>query len=177
MLQNVLFVLGAAASGKSRFAERAVIATHLRPVYVATAEARDAEMAAKIARHRTERGPGWRTIESPRDIVGPLRAAGETDALLVDCLTLWLTNVLLAGDDVEVAADELLGALRLTGAFVALVSNEVGAGIVPADALSRRFREAQGRLNAAVAAEAGTAVLVAAGLPLVLKGTMPRGIA
>jgi len=169
-LPRLTLVLGGARSGKSRFAEGLV--TALRPpwVYVATGEARDAEMAERIAHHQGRRGRDWVTREVPVDLAEAL-ASQEADArpVLIDCLTLWLSNVMLAGRDVDAEQDRLLEALTRPGGPVVAVSNEVGLGIVPDNALARTFRDAQGRLNAAVAQAADRVVLMAAGLPLVLK--------
>lgn len=140
--------------------------------YVATAEAWDDEMRARIARHREERGPGWRTVEAPRDLAGALGRVSAEEAVLVDCATLWLSNRMLAGDDLAAAEAGLLTALAACPAPVVVVSNEVGFGIVPETPLGRRFREAQGRLNQTLAAQADLVALVAAGLPLVLKGSL-----
>jgi adenosylcobinamide kinase/adenosylcobinamide-phosphate guanylyltransferase len=164
-------VLGGARSGKSALAERLVRETGGRRVYIATAEAWDGEMAERIARHRADRGDGWRTVDAPLDLPAALAAeAVAGQAVLVDCLTLWLTNVMLAGRDVEAAAAALEAAVSAAAGPVAMVSNEVGLGIVPDNALARRFRDAQGRLNQRLAARADLVVFVAAGLPMVLKG-------
>ena len=164
------FVVGGAASGKSAHAESLVLGAGGTPVYIATAEAHDAEMAAKIAAHREARaGRGWRTVEAPLDVAEVLKAATGGEVVLLDCATLWLTNVMLAGRDVEAEADRLLDALSACAAPVVVVSNEVGAGIVPETSLGRRFRAAQGRLNQRLAAAADHVVTVIAGLPLVLK--------
>lgn len=166
---TVTLVLGGARSGKSRHAES--LCTGERH-YVATAQAFDDEMRDRIAKHRTDRGAGWVTHEAPLGLLETLRkidAPGR--AILVDCLTLWLSNVLLAGSDCQTHAEALVAALPELRSDVVLVSNEVGMGIVPENALARRFRDAQGFLNQRVAAAADRVVLVAAGLPLVLKGT------
>ena len=165
------FALGGARSGKSAWAERLARATGAEKVYVATAEAGDAEMVERIARHRADRGEGWRTVEEPRDIVSLLLAEDRPDrVILVDCLTLWLTNRLLDGADVAADAAALVGALGRMEARVVLVSNEVGLGLVPETPLGRAFRDAQGRLNQRVAEVCDLVAFVAAGLPLVLKG-------
>jgi len=164
----VTLVLGGARSGKSALGERLTLAAGRPPVYVATAEAWDDEMRARIALHRAQRdGQGWRTIEAP---ISMPRALGETPGpVLVDCLTLWLTNLMLGEHDIEAATAALLAALDRP-ALTVLVANEVGLGIVPDNALARRFRDAAGRLNQTIAARADTVVFTAAGLPLVLKG-------
>lgn len=140
-------------------------------MFCATAgEAGDAEMAARIARHRRERDARWRTVEAPLALAATLVEVARPDAIvLVDCLTLWLTNVMLGGEDVEAAGAALVGGLPALGGPVVFVSNEVGSSIVPDNALARRFRDAQGRLNQAMAAACDAVVLVVAGLPLVLK--------
>lgn len=163
--------LGGARSGKSALAERLARATGADKVYVATAEAGDAEMAERIARHRADRGEGWRIVEEPRDIVSRLLEEDRLDrVILIDCLTLWLTNRLLDGADVAADAAALTEALGRMRARVVLVSNEVGLGLVPDTPLGRAFRDAQGRLNQRVAEVCDLVVFVAAGLPLVLKG-------
>ncbi|MBS3936731.1 MAG: bifunctional adenosylcobinamide kinase/adenosylcobinamide-phosphate guanylyltransferase [Sulfuritalea sp.] len=165
-------VIGGARSGKSGYAERQALATGLRVTYLATAQALDAEMAERIAHHRARRPTGWRSIEEPVALAAALaRAAAPDTCLLVDCLTLWLTNVLLAGREAEI--DGLLEALPALPGHVILVSNEVGWCIVPSTALARRFRDEQGRLNQRIAALADNVTLVAAGLPLTLKHTPP----
>jgi len=139
-------------------------------VYVATAEAHDREMAVRIAEHRRRRDEGWRTVEAPLDLPGAVAVHGsDGQAVLIDCLTLWLTNVMLAGRDLVTEQQRLVTALHDADGPVVVVSNEVGFGIVPDNALARKFRDAQGRLNMQVAAIADRAVLIAAGLPLILK--------
>ena len=164
---GVSLVLGGARSGKSRFAEGLLAGQGAR-VYLATAEVGDAEMAARIERHRENRGAGWQVVEAPLDIVPAIAAAGK-DSLLLDCLTLWLSNLMAAGRDVEKATEELCGALGKTRAPVVLVSNEVGLGIVPDNTLAREFRDHAGRLNQRVAVAADRVYFIAAGLPLILK--------
>lgn len=168
-------VVGGARSGKSSLAERLVRASGLPRTYIATAEAWDDEMADRIARHRDDRGADWRTVEAPRDLAGALAGAGG--AVLIDCATLWLTNVMLAGADVGVEVAGLLAALAAHPGPVVVVSNEVGWGIVPENALARAFRDEQGRLNQQIAAAADLVVGVMAGLPMVLKGRLPEGLA
>ncbi|HEU0223597.1 MAG TPA: bifunctional adenosylcobinamide kinase/adenosylcobinamide-phosphate guanylyltransferase [Paracoccaceae bacterium] len=169
---RLALVLGGARSGKSRFAEGLVQATGLGLCYVATAEARDAEMEERITRHRARRGDAWRTVEAPLEPGGAVTRAGTREAVLVDCLTLWLANLMLAGRDPEAEAEALAGILRTARGPVALVSNEVGLGLVPETPLGRAFRDAQGILNQRMAAEADLVVFMAAGLPLVLKGRL-----
>jgi adenosylcobinamide kinase / adenosylcobinamide-phosphate guanylyltransferase len=162
--------LGGARSGKSSAAERLAQATGARKTYIATAEARDAEMVARIARHRAERGDGWETVEAPRDLLGALRAAdGEGRVIVVDCLTLWLSNRMLDGADPEADAEALCATLADMRAQIVCVSNEVGMGLVPDTPLGRAFRDAQGRLNQRVAAVCDLVLFMAAGLPLTLK--------
>lgn len=170
MAGPLILVIGGAASGKSEFAETLVCGLGETRLYLATAEAGDDEMAAKIATHAARRGAGWRVVEAPLD---PAPALRGPHPVLFDCATMWLTNHLMAGSDLELAREALLEALTASPAPVAVVTNEVGQGIVPADALTRRFREAQGRLNIALAARADCVVQVVAGLPNVLKGQLP----
>jgi adenosylcobinamide kinase/adenosylcobinamide-phosphate guanylyltransferase len=167
---RLTLVLGGARSGKSRYAESLVTALPAPWIYVATAEARDAEMTQRIAAHQARRGAGWRTLETPRDVVGALTAHGTTP-LLVDCLTLWLANAVLASADVDAEIERLEAALTQAAAPIVLVANEVGFGIVPDNALGRRFRDLQGLLNQRIAARADRVVLVVAGLPLTIKGS------
>ena len=170
---SISLVLGGARSGKSALAERLTLSAGAHPLYIATAEARDDEMRARIADHRTRRdGQGWETREAPLDLA-PVLAADPGRPALVDCLTLWLTNHLLAEHDLEAETAALLAALRGRPGPTVLVSNEVGLGIVPDNALARRFRDAAGRLNQRVAQVSDLVVFTAAGLPLVLKGTLP----
>ena len=168
--REITLVLGGARSGKSRHAEALVSARPPPWLYVATGEAGDDEMTARIAAHRARRGADWRTIEAPRDIAAVLAGAPGGSAMLVDCLTLWLSNLMLADADIDAEIDHLDDALTRAPVPLVLVSNEVGLGIVPDNALARRFRDAQGRLNQRVAARADRVVLMVAGLPLVVKG-------
>lgn len=147
-----------------------MLASGLAPVYVATAQALDGEMAERIARHRQARGPGWATIEEPLALPELVAAEARPDrALLVDCLTLWVTNLMLAGRGVDAEGDRLVAALAAVAGPAVLVGNEVGLGIVPLDAMSRAFVDHAGRLHQRVAAVAGRVRLMAAGLPLDLK--------
>ncbi|WP_420826250.1 bifunctional adenosylcobinamide kinase/adenosylcobinamide-phosphate guanylyltransferase [Shimia biformata] len=141
--------------------------------YLATAQSFDDEMTRKVAEHVAARGVGWITIETPFDLAGAVAQLPADSTALVDCATMWLTNHLLADHDIAAETARLLAALSDCKAEIIVVSNEVGAGIVPDNALSRRFREAQGKLNQQLAALSDRAALVAAGLPVVLKGTFP----
>jgi adenosylcobinamide kinase / adenosylcobinamide-phosphate guanylyltransferase len=168
---EVVLLLGGARSGKSRIAQaRAEAVAQAALVYIATGEARDSEMTERIARHREDRGPRWRTVEVPIELPEAIaRERGEGRVVLVDCLTLWLSNLLLGEQNVTSATDRLLGALENGDGGVLLVSNEVGLGIVPENALARRFRDEAGRLHQRVAAVADEVLLVAAGLAIKMK--------
>ncbi len=169
-LPPLTLVLGGARSGKSRHAECLIESAAGGGTYCATAAAGDAEMAARIAAHRARRGPFWRTVEEKLALAPVIAAEATPDRpLLIDCLTLWLSNLMLAGQPVGDDAAALCAALRLAAGPVVLVANEVGMGLVPETPLGRRFRDAAGRLNQQVAALADRVVFVAAGLPLVLK--------
>jgi adenosylcobinamide kinase / adenosylcobinamide-phosphate guanylyltransferase len=172
---ELTLVLGGARSGKSRYAE-SLIAALPSPwappfAYIATAEAGDDEMAERIAVHRARRGSSWETIEAPRDLVAAIQSSRHRP-VLVDCLTLWLSNLMLAGADIEVETAQLERVVAATGAPIVLVANEVGYGLVPDHPLGRRFRDLQGVLNQRIAASAARVVLVVAGLPLAVKGTL-----
>lgn len=169
-----VLVTGGARSGKSRYAEQLILESGLEPVYVATSAAWDGEMKARIGLHRARRGADWHTIEDKGGIGADLtdvlrREAVPGRALLVDCLTLWLTNLMMAGADLAAATQALCALVPNLPAPVVFVSNEVGLGIVPDNAMARQFRDAQGRLNQELAAVCSRVVFVAAGLPLVLK--------
>lgn len=166
-----LLVLGGARSGKSRYAQGRAEALGLAKIYVATGEAHDAEMAERIACHRADRGEDWTTIEAPLELAEAIAANAAPDrVLLVDCLTLWASNLMLAGRDIEAEAAGLVSAIAASHGPLILVSNEVGLGIVPDNALARRFRDVAGRINQQVARTVDEAVFIAAGLPLALKG-------
>lgn len=168
-LPPVTLVLGGARSGKSAYAER-LIAAAGGGLYLATATAGDAEMAERIRRHRDRRGEGWVTIEEPLEVLAALTSRCAADRpVLVDCLTLWLSNVMGAGRDAAAEIERLAAGLSGLAGPVVLVANEVGLGLVPATPLGRAFRDHAGRLNQAVAAVADRVVFVAAGLPLSLK--------
>jgi adenosylcobinamide kinase / adenosylcobinamide-phosphate guanylyltransferase len=173
MRNGFVLVLGGARSGKSAYAERLIAESGLEPIYVATAEAHDFEMAERIEAHRARRNPSWRTVEAPDRLEDALRAqTGEGRALLVDCLTLWLSNLMHGDGDTDARVEALVDIARTAPGLRVFVSNEVGLGLVPETPLGRRFRDAQGRLNQSVASAADRVVFMAAGLPLVLKGTI-----
>jgi adenosylcobinamide kinase/adenosylcobinamide-phosphate guanylyltransferase len=165
-----LLVLGGARSGKSAFALSLAEAAAPERLFLATGTADDAEMAARIARHRAERGAGWTTLEEPLALGQALGAeARPSRVVVVDCLTLWLANLTFAGRDPVAETARLCAAISALEGPAVFVTNEVGAGIVPETKLGRDFRDWQGRLNQAVARACQGVVLVAAGLPLVLK--------
>jgi adenosylcobinamide kinase / adenosylcobinamide-phosphate guanylyltransferase len=169
---TVTLILGGARSGKSRLAENLAAG---EKHYIATAQAFDEEMSERIAKHKAQRGEGWVTHEE--ELALPLKLAeidGNGRFILVDCLTLWLSNLILGELDWEGPATALTSVLAGIQADVVLVSNEVGLSVVPDNALGRRFRDAQGVLNQRVAGVADNVVFVAAGLPLVLKGRLPE---
>jgi adenosylcobinamide kinase/adenosylcobinamide-phosphate guanylyltransferase len=169
-LPPLTLVLGGARSGKSRYAERLVEGAARCATYCATAEAGDEEMAARIAEHRIRRGAFWHTIEAPLAVADTIAAEATPERpLLVDCMTLWLSNLMLTGADLDQEFATLRMALRDAAGPVVLVGNEVGLGLVPETPLGRRFRDAAGRLNQELAALADRVVFVAAGLPLILK--------
>ena len=169
-LPRLTLVLGGARSGKSRHAEQRIEAVG-GGWYVATAQAFDAEMTDRIAHHRARRGQVWQTLEEPLDLPGALdRLAGQDRPVLVDCLTLWVSNLLLADRDVAAAQTDLLVALARLPVPAVLIANETGLGIVPDHALARRFRDAAGLLNQAVAARAEQVEFLIAGLPMRVKG-------
>ena len=173
-LKNFSLILGGASSGKSSYAEKVVLESGRSPVYIATAQAFDAEMSAKIAAHRAARdGQGWTTVEEPRDLPPILAARTQEEAVLLDCATLWLTALVLEERDADAETAALLEAIHTCQAPVVVVSNELGMGVVPETALGRRFRQAQGALNARLAERADFVAVVMAGLPLALKGTPP----
>ena len=171
-LPPLTLVLGGARSGKSAYAESLVAGPGA--VYVATAQAIDDEMRDRIDRHRTRRREEWKTVEAPLDLSGALEAHARTasgSGVLVDCLTVWLGNLMHAGLAIDQEVRALLESLVVPAVPVVLVANEVGLGIVPENAMARAFRDHAGRLNQALAARADRVVLVTAGIPLVLKPT------
>jgi len=168
-LAPLTLVLGGARSGKSVYAE-ALLESHPAPIYLATAEAGDAEMKERIARHRARRGAHWSTIETSHHLAASLLAAQEPGRpILVDCLTLWLSNLMGARDPIEIEVERLLSALSGLASPVVFIANEVGLGIVPDTPLGRAFRDHAGILNQRLAKLCQRVVFIAAGLPLVLK--------
>jgi len=173
-MAGTIFITGGARSGKSRAAEELALRYGSPLGYIATGVAGDGEMAARIDRHRARRGPGWRTIEEPVDLAGAITANQEScKALLVDCVTLWLTNLLLKYGDAARALQEVQAFLPVVASLntpLILVSNEVGMGIVPDNALARSFRDLAGEANELLAAAADEVYVMFSGLPLKLKG-------
>ncbi len=166
-------ILGGARSGKSAYAQQRAIASNLPVCFIATAQAGDAEMQARIARHQAERPASWQTLEEPIRLSQVLQAIDQAQrCVVIDCLTLWMTNLLMLEDEAQLQAERqaLLQILPTLKAHIILVSNEVGQGIVPMNALSRRFVDESGWLHQGLATMADSVVLMAAGLPLKLKG-------
>lgn len=167
-------VLGGARSGKSRTAQNMAEAASVERIYIATAQALDNEMHERIAHHQAARSGAWQTREAPLALADAIHAeTAPSRVVLVDCLTLWLSNILLAGHDVDQEIDALITAIREAAGPLVLVSNEVGQGIVPATPLGRSFRDEQGRLNQRVAEACEAVIFVAAGCPLLLKPAAP----
>ena len=168
-------VLGGARSGKTGFAERLTIRLGQRPAYLATAETLDDEMRERVRTHRQKRPAHFATIEEPLRLANALREAAEThDAILVDCLTLWITNLIIANEPVAEAVDELIAALgEITRSRIIMVTNEVGLGIVPDNAMARLFRDLAGSTHQRIADICPDVYFVVAGLPMVLKGESP----
>lgn len=172
MSTRSVFVLGGAASGKSLWAEQWVEGTGLPMTYLATGQIFDAEVAARVEVHKNRRDARWTTVEEPLELGQVLADAAQGSVLLIDCATMWLSNHMMNESDLAQAQARFIAGLATTRAHWAVVSNEVGHGIVPDNAMARQFREAQGRLNIALAAQAENAVQIIAGLPQVLKGTL-----
>lgn len=173
---KVALVLGGARSGKSRYGLSLAESFPAPRLFLATGEARDGEMAARIAAHQEERGPGWETRETPLELPEAIgQGQGRYGAILVDCLTMWLANLMLretaTDDDLQAASRRLLALLEKLATPTIFISNEVGLGIVPESPLARRYRDSLGWLHQQVARAADLVVLVVAGLPLVLKGS------
>jgi adenosylcobinamide kinase/adenosylcobinamide-phosphate guanylyltransferase len=169
---SLTLVLGGARSGKSRYAEQMVMASAPPWIYIATAEPFDGEMRARIGEHKSRRGDDWQTVDAPTDLAGAIEDAPQDCTVLVDCLTLWLNNLMFRKIDIETAIGNLEAALAERDAPTVIVSNEVGFGIVPDNAEARRFRDLQGRLNQRIAAMAGRVVLMVAGIPMLVKGEL-----
>ncbi|TBR21515.1 MAG: bifunctional adenosylcobinamide kinase/adenosylcobinamide-phosphate guanylyltransferase [Candidatus Nitrosotenuis sp.] len=166
-------ITGGARSGKSAYALAMAEQSPGAKVFIATAEARDAEMRARIVKHKAERGPCWITVEEPLNVAEAVAAHGAAgNFIVIDCLTLWTSNLLEGADNAAFAkkADELAGAVAGVAAAVIVVTNEVGLGIVPGDPLSRAYRDRLGLVNARLAAVCGRVILMVAGLPLMIKG-------
>ena len=172
-MAHITLILGGARSGKSQHGEDLALGSGLDPVYIATAEAWDDEMRERIAAHQDRReGQGWRDVEAPLDLVGAIADNAATDrVLLVDCLTLWLSNLMHAEQDIPEASRFLREALAAAPSSVILISNEVGLGIVPENAMARRFQDLTGRLHQDLAGDADTVLLMVAGLPVVVKAS------
>jgi len=168
-IPHLTLVLGGARSGKSRHAESLIEALPGPWAYIATAQAWDEEMRTRIAEHRDRRSVDWLTLDAPLDLPGAIRGLPAGRPVLVDCLTLWLTNLILAEQETAAAGAAMIEACAQATAPVVLVSNEVGLGIVPDNALARRFRDEAGRLHQAVAARAGRVIFMVAGLPMQVK--------
>ena len=168
-IPHLTLVLGGARSGKSRHAEALIEALPPPWSYIATAQAWDDEMRARIAEHRARRPADWIAQDAPLDLPEAIRGLPAGRPVLVDCLTLWLTNLILAERDTAAAGSDLIAACAEASGPVVLVSNEVGLGIVPDNALARRFRDKAGRLHQAIAARAGRVVFMVAGLPMQVK--------
>ncbi|MCV9960849.1 bifunctional adenosylcobinamide kinase/adenosylcobinamide-phosphate guanylyltransferase [Pararhizobium sp. BT-229] len=166
-----ILVLGGARSGKSTFAEKLVTTSGLDMHYVATGRAWDGEMQARIAEHRDRRGPGWQTHEEPLHLTACLKAIDTPDrVILIDCLTLWVTNLMMENRDVAAEFDGLVAYLPHAKARLVFVSNEVGLGIVPENRMARDFRDHAGRLHQFIAEKSAEVYFIAAGLPLKMKG-------
>jgi len=168
-MEKSILITGGARSGKSALAERLALKPVGRAVYIATAEAHDSEMTARIAEHQARRGAEWRTVQAPLDLATALDETDGDAPRLVDCLTLWLTNLMLSGADWRPEAARLVAALAGQSAPVIFVTNEVGAGIVPENRLARDFRDAAGRLNQIVADACDGVILCVAGYPVRVK--------
>ena len=173
MLPRGTFILGGAASGKSEWAETFILSNSLPCIYLATGKIEDDEINLRVKVHKERRDDRWTTVEEPLELGPALSALSADTPVLIDCATMWLSNQMMIDADLQQATEALLAALRNCPAPWVIVSNEVGHGIVPDNKLARQFREAQGRLNIALAREADLAVMVVAGLPQILKGDLP----
>lgn len=167
-------MIGGASSGKSSFAEDLVMSQSAPHYYLATAQAYDDEMQEKIISHQRDReNLGWITVEAPRDLESSISDMPRDAAILLDCATMWLNNLIMADQDTQSATDELINFIAIQPRNITIVTNEVGLGIVPENKLARQFRIAQGALNASLAAKADRVFCVMAGLPFALKGQLP----
>lgn len=170
MADQIIYISGGARSGKSRLAQQMAEAMEGRHIFVATAQAYDAEMADRIRRHQQDRDQRWESVEAPLDLASTITLYGQASSiLLVDCITLWLTNHMLAGNDLDGERDRLCAAMAECSARLILVSNEVGMGIVPDNALARQFRDEAGRTNQQLAALAQQAYFTVSGIPMRLR--------
>jgi adenosylcobinamide kinase/adenosylcobinamide-phosphate guanylyltransferase len=172
MTKKIILITGGARSGKSRYAEQRALEMSARPLYVATAEAKDEEMAQRIEEHRKRRGTRWRTIEEPLELAEALLAqCGKIDCALVDCLTLWISNLLIRHDEKYASekVEELIEKLPQSDFHLVFVTNEVGWGIVPDNPLARKFRDLAGWTNQRVAQVATEVILMVAGMPMITK--------
>ena len=176
-LPKLSLVIGGARSGKTALAENLLRGTGLGLSIIVTAEIWDEEMRTRVDAHRKARGAGWLVIEAPHDLPAAMDRLPPGGAVLIDCITLWLTNRMLAEADLAAETSALLSALHLAPGPIVVVTNEVGLSIVPENALARRFRDEQGRVNQRLAAQADLVVGVMAGLPFTLKGALPPGFA
>jgi len=172
-LPKLTMILGGAASGKSKFAENIIFSSDLDRTYIATSQIWDDEMKSKVKAHQAQRGPNWHTIEEPYDLASALAKAPDGHATLIDCATLWLSNHMLAENDIETVCDAAMTAFSAHSDPIIVVTNEVGSGIVPDTKLGRNFRQIQGTFNQRLASESDLVVQVIAGLPRVLKGLLP----
>jgi len=173
-LPKLTMVIGGAASGKSVYAERLIMAANAPRSYIATAQAFDDEMRDKVTKHKAQRGADWDTYEAPFKPWEPLQKIDAAHVTLLDCATFWLSNMLLTEADLKTEKTHFLNGLKAAKGPVVIVTNEVGQGVVPDNKLARQFRQAQGELNQDIAALCDLAVLVTAGLPLALKGQLPK---
>jgi len=164
-----LLITGGARSGKSSFAEQRVKVFGAPLVYIATAEALDSEMKDRIALHKARRGPDWQTVHAPLNLPQALREADGKGPCLVDCLTIWLNNLMFSEQGTATAADQLVAAIAARSDPVVLVTNEVGSGIVPENALARRFRDEAGRMNQIIAAAVDEVYISISGIPVRIK--------
>ncbi len=173
-LPKISLVIGGAASGKSKYAESIVMSSGLPRSYIATAQVYDTEIEAKVTKHKAQRGSGWQTFETPYAPWDALAKIAPPSAVLLDCVTLWLSNIMLDEQNLDIAKQNLFARLQDFDGHIVIVTNEVGQGVVPDNALARNFRQKQGELNQELAAIADLVVLVTAGLPLALKGHLPQ---